>query len=294
MRVITLRRARQALTVFACVASVGLAATITAPVAAASGSNAVVITAGEYTYKVSGTPKSGWTQVTFKNAGTEFHMLLAIPLKAGVTLGQVKKAALSNDGQAALEKLSGKGSTAGIPFIAGPGSSSTTISKLDAGHYALICFFSAPDGKPHLAHGMIGLLDVSRGKSSLTPPTKGVVDVSTSDSGIALPNGTLPASGWAKVTTTAVSDPRDFTLARYASDSTTFDEGNAYVDQFISSGSAPAGDAPVTVVGNVGSFTAGPTSYLKLDLKPGRYVAVSDTDSDQDESKQLHQDFTVS
>jgi hypothetical protein len=66
------------------------------------------------------------------------------------------------------------------------------------------------------------------------------------------------------------------------------------VDEFISTGNKPAGEAPVTTVGNVGSFTAGPVSYLKLDLKPGKYVAVSDTDSDQDGSLQLHQDFTVS
>ena len=105
--------------------------------------------------------------------------------------------------------LSGQGSTAGIPFLAGPGTSSTTISKMDAGRYALICFFSAPDGKPHIAHGMIKLLDVSKAKSNLTPPSGGgVVDVSTSDSGITLPNGTLPARGWAKVTTTAATDPR--------------------------------------------------------------------------------------
>jgi hypothetical protein len=220
-------------------------------------------------------------------------MLLAIPLKAGVTLAQVKKAALSKDAQKAFGPLSGEGSTAGIPFLAGPESSSTTISQLDAGRYGLICFFAAPDGKPHVAHGMVNLLTVSKAKSALTPPTDNVVDVTTSDSGIALPNGTLPTSGWAKVTTTAASDPRDLTLARYASETTTFDEANTYVDDFISTGKEPAGAAPITVVGNVGSFTTGPVSYLKLDLTPGKYVAVSDTDSDDNGSAQLHQDFTV-
>ena len=65
------------------------------------------------------------------------------------------------------------------------------------------------------------------------------------------------------------------------------------MDETISTGKQPAGAAPVTIAGNVGSFTVGPVSYLKLDLKPGKYVAVSDTDSDQDGSLQLHQDFTV-
>jgi hypothetical protein len=287
------RRIGAALVGVLALATAGLS-TWAAPVAVAADDNSVTVTASEYKFKVSGSPKSGWTQVTFANDGDQFHMLLAIPLKAGTTLAQVKKAALSKNGEAAVGKLTGKGSTAGIPFLSSPGESSTTISKLDAGHYALVCFFSAPDGKPHLLHGMIGELTVGKGTSSLAPPTSDVVDVSTSDSAITLPNGTLPATGWAKVTTTVTSDPRDFTLAHYASDSTTFDEANSYVDQSISSGKVPAGEPPVRIVGNVGSFTAGPVSYLKLDLQPGRYAAVSDTDSDQDGSKQLHQDFTVS
>jgi len=273
--------------------ALGVVGTAAAPSATAAASNSVTITGSEYKYKVSGSPKSGWTEFTFKDAGSEFHMLLAIPLKPGVTLKQVKKAAASEDPESAFAPLSGNGSTAGIPFLVGPKSSSTTISQLDAGRYALICFFSAPDGKPHVAHGMLNLLDVKKAKSSLAPPTDDVVDVTTSDTEITLPDGTLPSSGWAKVTTTVTSDPRDFTIARYNSDSVTFDEANTWVNEFISTGKAPAGAAPVTIAGNVGSFTAGPVSYLKLDLKPGRYVAVSDTDSDDDGSKQLHQDFTV-
>jgi hypothetical protein len=253
----------------------------------------VTVTTSEYKFKVSGSPKSGWTQFTLKDVGSEFHMMAAMPLKPGVTLQQVKDAAAQEDPQAAFEPLSGTGSTAGIPFLVAPGSTSTTISKLDAGRYALICFFPAPDGTPHYAHGMISLFTVKKAKSTLEPPTKGVVDVTTSDTEITLPNGTLPSKGWAKVTTTVTDDPRDLTLARYNSDSVTFDEGNAWVDEFISSGKQPSGPAPVTIVGNVGSFTAGPVSYLKLDLKPGPYVAVSDTDSDDDGSLQIHQDFTV-
>ncbi len=282
------------LAVLVAVATMGLAATIGAPSASAAGSNSLNITASEYAYKVSGSPKSGWTEVTFKNTGTQFHMLLAIPLKKGVTLAQAKKAARAKDPESAFGKLGGKGSTAGMPFLAGPGTSSTTITKLDAGSYALICFFSAPDGKPHLAHGMINMMTVSDATSSLQPPTSDVVDVTTADTGITLPDGTLPTSGWAKVTTTNTDDPRDLTIARYTSDTATFDQANTYVDDFISSGKEPAGAVPITIVGNVGSFTSGPVSYLKLDLEPGRYAAVSDTDSDDNGSKQVHQEFTVS
>ena len=32
---------------------------------------------------------------------------------------------------------------------------------------------------------------------------------------------------------------------------------------------------------------------MQLDMKAGRYVVVSDTDDDQDGSKQIHAEFTV-
>jgi len=37
----------------------------------------------------------------------------------------------------------------------------------------------------------------------------------------------------------------------------------------------------------------GGTAYVQLDLKAGKYAAVSDTDDDQDGSKQVHTDFEI-
>ena len=60
---------------------------------------------------------------------------------------------------------------------------------------------------------MVKVFDVSGSKSSLTPPTDGLVAVTVTDDAITLPTSGMPAHGWAKVTNNAL-DAADFTLAQ--------------------------------------------------------------------------------
>jgi hypothetical protein len=143
-----------------------------------------------------------------------------------VTVAQVKKAALSDDDNS-FDPIAGKGQVTGAPQLLGPGAQTTTITKLAAGHYGVLCFIPAPDGAPHVAHGMVKVFDVDSAKSSLTPPTDGLVAVSISDDAITLPASGMPAHGWAKITNNA-TEPRDFTIARLATATTTFEEADAY------------------------------------------------------------------
>jgi hypothetical protein len=172
-------------------------------------------------------------------------------------------------------------------------SGATSITMLDAGRYALVSFLRTPDGTSDAANGMVTILTVRARQSDLSPPTRNVVDVTTSDRAITLPGGeTLPARGWARITTTATS-PRDFELFRYSTPDATFESANAYFKEFFSSGDAPPGPAPAVIVGNISSIGQGAVVYYKLSLERADYVVVSDTASDQDGSAQVHQDVTV-
>jgi hypothetical protein len=273
-----------------CLATVGVSAAV-APSAGAAGSNTLTVKAGEYTYKLSGSPKAGWTQITFQNDGNEYHMMAVFPLKKGVTVAQVKKAALS-DADNSFDPIAGKGQVTGAPQLLGPGAQTTTITKLAAGHYGVLCFIPAPDGAPHVAHGMVKVFDVDSAKSSLTPPTDGLVAVSISDDSITLPASGMPAHGWAKITNNA-TEPRDFTIARLATSTTTFEEADAYFNEFFTSGTLPAGTPPASLEGGSQSVPPGGSGYVQLDLKAGNYVVVSDTEDDQDGSKDIHTQFTV-
>jgi hypothetical protein len=283
------RVASLAATVALCLVTVGVSAAV-APSAGAAGSNTLTVKAGEYTYKLSGSPKAGWTQINFQNDGNEYHMMAVFPLKKGVTVAQVKKAALSQD-QNAFDPIAGDGQVFGAPDLLGPGEKTTVITKLPAGHFAMLCFISAPDGAPHVAHGMIKVFDVATAKSSLTPPTDGLVAVTITDDAITLPASGMPAHGWAKVTNNATK-PRSLDIARFLGNAT-FEEANNYFNEFFNSGKLPAGDPPAAIQGGAQSMPPGGTAYVQLDLKVGRNVLVSDTDDDMDGTQQIDTEFTV-
>jgi hypothetical protein len=234
------------------------------PPATAARSNSLTETAEEYSYRLSGTPKTGWARVT---------------------------AVASGDLASAIPAI-GTGLAPGLPFLLGPGGVATSITVLDAGRYALLSFLKTPDGTSDAANGMVRILAVDARRSDLSPPTKHVVDVTTSDSAITLPDGTLPARGWARITTTA-SRPRDFELFRYSTPDATFESASAYFKEFFSSGSAPPGAAPAVIVGNISSIRSGAVVYYRLSLERADYVVVNDTATDHDGSAQLHQDVTV-
>jgi hypothetical protein len=169
-------------------------------------------------------------------------MLVIQPLKKGTTLKQVKTVAASDD-QSAGDAITGKGDVFSTPDIVGPGEKTTVIAKLPAGHYALLCFVPAPDGKSHAAHGMVKILDVSSAKSSLTPPKDGLVPITITDDAITLPASGVPGHGWAKVTNGS-SATRNLGIGRYLTPSATFDDANAYFNQYFQSGTVPDGAPP--------------------------------------------------
>ena len=67
------------------------------------------MTAGEYTYKMSGSPKPGNVEIAFKNGGVELHMMAVIQLKPGVTVKQLNTGLKSNDDSAMGKLTTGQG-----------------------------------------------------------------------------------------------------------------------------------------------------------------------------------------
>jgi hypothetical protein len=287
------RRSRVARIWAALAALVVVPATIalTTTAAGAAGSNTLTVKAGEYTYLLKGSPKAGWTQITFDNAGVEDHMMAMFKLKPGTTSAQLKTAILSSD-QNALQKVV-TAPIDGAPSLLSAGAKTTTMTKLAAGTYGIACFIPAPsDGKTHAEHGMYKVFKVS-GKSSATPPTDGVTNVSIDDSGITVPSSGIPAHGWLKVTNNS-SVGRDATFAKYATSDATFDQANAYYNEYFSTNKLPAGPAPATLDGGLGNLQKGGTGYVEADFQSGRYVLVSSNqDVDGNDPSPLHLDFTI-
>jgi hypothetical protein len=244
-----------------------------APAAGAAGSNTLTVTAGEYAYQLKGSPKQGWTTIAFKNAGGELHMMAVVRLKPGVTAKQLKAAALSND-QAAFAKIAvGDGQVNGVPQVLSPKQETTTITQLAAGHYGILCFVPAPDGQPHVAHGMLKVFNVAKAKSSLKPPTDGVVAATLTDTGITVPwTGSAPRHATVKVTNKGTA-PHSFAILKIEAGKT-LDEVKSYYDSFFTSGKAEA-TPPGLIVGGVSTLAPNASGYLDLNLTAGHYAYVS-------------------
>jgi hypothetical protein len=271
------------------------AATLTALVggssAGAASSNTLTVTAGEYTYKLSGSPKPGWLQMNFENPGVEDHMMVVFPLKPGTTSKQLKTAVLSDD-DAAFGKIAAGDPVGGVPALVGPSEKTTTISEVKAGTYGIVCFVPAPDGAPHAAHGMYKVFQVKGSKSSFKPPTDGVADVTLSDTAITVPTGAAPKSLTVKVTNEG-SAPHSFQLVKLETGKT-IDDANTYFNTLFETGKAE-GTAPGVLVGGVSTIAPGGMAYVEWTLAAGHYGYIS-TEGDapnDDFSKGLKGEFDV-
>ncbi|MEX2100589.1 MAG: hypothetical protein WEB19_04165, partial [Acidimicrobiia bacterium] len=249
------------------------------------------VNAGEYVYSLKGSPKSGNVQIDFNNGGVEYHMMSMVKLKPGVTNAQLKKAALSSSNAAFKKIADGDGTVAPEPGILGPNTKMSMIAQLKAGHYGIVCFIpAASDGKPHVAHGMFKVFDVSSAKSNLTPPTDGVVDITLTDTAVTLPSTGIPAKGYAKIVNNGTT-ARDFNLA-ILNGTTTVAQADAYFTQLFESG-PPAGVPPAVIDGGIIAIPKGGTAYLALDFAKGRYAYASSNSELEDDPNEIFAEFEV-
>jgi hypothetical protein len=272
------------------------AATLTALVAGtsagAASSNTLSITAGEYVYKLSGSPAPGWVQFDFKNSGVEDHMMVVFSLKPGTTAKQLK-AAIASESDDAFGKIAAGEPLSGTPAIVGPKQQTTTIAEAKAGTYGIVCFVPAPDGSPHAAHGMYKIFQIKGSKSSFKPPSDGVDDVTLSDTSITVPGTVAPKSATIKVTNEG-SSPHSFQLLKLNAGKT-LDDANTYFNAFFETGQAD-GAAPGVLVGGVSTIAPGGMAYLEWELPAGHYGYLSTEGDapDDDFSKGLKGEFDIS
>jgi hypothetical protein len=287
------RRALGLVAALAASVTVGLVA---APSSGAASDNTLTVTAGEYVYQLKGSPKPGMVTINFKNGGTEYHMLQILALKPGVTLAQVKTAVASEDENAGNDlvdtSVGVEGNITGGPDLIGPQQATTTTTQVPAGHYALLCFIAAPDGKPHAAHGMVKVFDIKGAKSRAKAPSTQAT-VTLKDDGIDFPL-TNPGHNVSLKVTNSGTAPHNFTLVKLESGKT-IDDAKTYFNGLFS-GQAPAGQPPATIVGGVSTMAPGGTSYLQQTLTPGHYAYVSTEGEDpatDDSTKGLLGEFDV-
>lgn len=137
------------------------------PSASTGAAGTLALTGTEYAFAGPTTATAGVTTISLQNAGKEEHQAQLAKLNDGKTFSDLTNALATGDPTNAL----GLVTLFGGPTAVVPGATVETTSDLTPGTYAFLCFFTAPDGLPHVAKGMIAQLEVSGTSSGGALPT---------------------------------------------------------------------------------------------------------------------------
>jgi uncharacterized cupredoxin-like copper-binding protein len=248
--------------------------------------NKTTISMKEYAFAVSGTLNPGTASVTVENTGAEFHMAAFGRLKQGTTFADFVTQLQQN--QDAAFGLFNPDDPERSPLFLSPGEKSEVISDaFKPGTYALLCFFPAPDGQPHVAKGMVGSLEV---KDATPAPftVKSDGDVTLTEYRIGLPASIKAGKHTFKVTNTG-KENHNIDLIR-AEPGKTKEDIDTYFSAF-DEGKAPTGEPPATIIGSVFSLLPGETAYIVIDLKAGHHFAFCSEETGEGDAAKAHDDL---
>jgi hypothetical protein len=229
-----------------------------------NGRQPLVIEAGEYFFRTSGSVPAGWTMIQLKNLGVENHEANLSRLNDGVTFDQVLASLRSDDPNAG----EGLAVPMGGPGAIRPGGTSEIAVNLNAGQYVLTCFIPNAQGTPHAALGMAVPFTVTPSTAPASMPAFGDLPVVTlTDNG---QEWTPPAQAGRmqyRIVNTATK-PAGFTLLRILPGRTVDD-----VMQFFSG--PPSGAFPIEGAGGTTDIAPGVTAVATIDFTPGDYLVFS-------------------
>jgi len=124
---------------------------------AAAQTPTVTVTATDFAFSFPDTIQAGLTTFEIVNHGTELHHMQILRLEQGKTMA---------DFGAAMQNMQGP-PPAWISFVGGPqggvphGPATNATLMLAPGNYVAMCAIPSPDGKPHVARGMVKAFTVT-------------------------------------------------------------------------------------------------------------------------------------
>jgi hypothetical protein len=220
----------------------------------------------EYQFDLPDEVAPGPTRVSLANEGAEAHHAQLFRLGDGQTVEDLTAALADGGPPAALEVGEYVGGTA----LVAPGETSDAeaVVELEPGNYVFLCLVEAPDGQPHVAHGMLHPFTVD-GSAESPPAPDADVSVQLVDYGFELPD-TIDGDALLEITNAAAAEPHEMEVARLDDGATIDDVASALQD---------GTDVPATPVGGLQGILPGASQLLQLDLEPGRYVVVCEVPS---------------
>jgi hypothetical protein len=228
----------------------------------------VTIIARDYSFTAPPKIAAGYVDVSIENQGKQDHQVQFVKLGT-MSLDAFKAAAIKTD-IGAVQKST---VFAGGPNSANPGKTTTATVKLDPGKYALVCFIPAPDGKPHVAHGMLTVVDVVKtAASDETAPTP-ASSITLGDFKFIVPAG-FTGQGVVDISNQG-REVHEMNIVKLQPGKTLKDAKSYFLTP--PGTPPPAGPPPFTAVPGIGGITGiSPLHHAWLDMKltPGNYVLI--------------------
>lgn len=218
----------------------------------------------EYAYVLPERIDGGVVTMRFSNTGDEVHEYALARIADGKTKGDVD--AFFAD----PKSLQGGGppgwieDVGGVPALS-QGREVSITRELREGTYVLLCFVPAPDGRPHIAHGMVRTFEVGEDDGADLPKPDAVI--TATDEGFEIP--ALRAGEQTIELRNGASQPREFYLY-----SPNPGVSLAQVEAWGEGGFK--GEPPAVFLGAMQSIPAATSVYLTVDLEAGRRYVLFD------------------
>lgn len=222
------------------------------------GANLVSVVTREYRFDMPDSIPAGLTTFQIKDEGGQLHHMVIVRLDEGRTLADLMQA--FRHPEAPPPKWI---HAVGGPNTPMPGETSNATLVLEPGSYVAFCIIPAPDGKPHLMHGMIQPFTVTPSKTAPAALPSADIDVVLTDYAFELSRPITAGRHVIEVTNTS-SQPHEMVITRFPPGL-----GNHDLEAW---GHDPQGKpAPGHAMGGVTNMPPGAHIVIEVDFTPGRY-----------------------
>ena len=240
----------------------------------AGGYPELVINTSEYAFDMPATTESGYNRITMNSqAATEDHHAMFLRFNEGVTEDQFMQVLMGGDLLALLDVVTSYGGP-----MARPGGQGTVIAWLDPGTYAVVCVIPDDQGVPHVAHGMISMLEVTEGAASAPDPAADGAITLIEMTFDGLPTE-VPAGQHVWQVTNGGTQLHEMAIYQMAPGV----PAAAIIASMTAPPASPAAEAPAAAESEPEPFVAGTgaapmspgaTNFVELDAQPGEYLVV--------------------
>jgi hypothetical protein len=227
-----------------------------------SNTNAVPLSGSEYAYVMPETIEGGWTTLEFENTGDEFHEFALAKINGGKTIDDVRRY-LADPKSQQQPPPDWVEIRAGIPTL-DAGEKAALTQKLEPGRYVLLCFLDAPDGKSHIAHGMVRAFEVEGDGGAVAPETDATLQLG---GGLAAPR--IDAGERTLELRNDSDEPGSVFL-------TAFEPGKTEKDLTRWEESGMRGTSPARFLGGAIDVAPHSSVYYRIELQQGREYTLLD------------------